>query len=1293
MTAPGGIELAQVWVPLMPEASRLAQGVNKIAGDAEKRFGRSGKVLGGHLAKGLEQGSRQAVASMKDVERATDQLSKARQKDEDGAGRVRVAQARLDDVLAKGKTTAAQRASAEEALARAQRQRENTTEQLTRAEKNLTKAKADNTAGALKTKMPLGHQMADSGSSAGGEFLASFADGIKGMGGKGGPIALAIAAAGGVAIAGGAFLGRQLWAGMQAEQRRDVIAAQIGVDEATMARYGQVAARAYTANFGESVEGNLDSIGAAIQAGIIPKGAGSGDIERTLANLETAKTVLGEDIPQVSRALGQMMKTGLVDSVEQATDVLIAGQQQGANLGGDWLDTLNEYSTQFRKLGLDAGTATVLIGQMVSNGARDSDVAADAIKEFSIRAVDGSKTTTDAFNALGLNADTMAHAFAEGGPAASKGLTEVIAAIQRIPDPVEKSRIQVALFGTQAEDLGGALNSMDLSKVAAGMESVSGATKRASDTMADNAASSVESARRNIEVSAQNVQTALAKAFGPQLEKMGGWFRDHQGDIVRFFSQVGSAALKGLDGFGAFASGTLRFLATVGTASRAVVPAVLGPISAMVKGLGGALSHLPGKAGEMGRALQTAGRGIDWYSDQVKQSGDRLNAMADGVDKLRSGLPGAADELTRLGNETADVTDLMTALGDAVIEMPDGKTITLKDNTPEVQERLKALGIKVQELPDGTVTITADTDEGRRIIDSWRRQETGKPVNVPVGADTAPAKRVLDEFMAQVAGRPPVNMPVHVDPNAGPAGLLLPPGSGAQPRARGGIDVWGPLSSYADGKLPRTALIQHPVGSRGLVQWAEPSTGGEAFIPLAPGNRRRSTAIWLETGRRLGALRFEQGGIRSGGADGLEQAVSDMVGTTYVRGGHSPQGADCSGAMSYLVNAALGMPQDSRMATGNAAEWLAARGFVKGEGGPGTLRIGWKNGGPGGGHMAGTLPDGRNVEQGGSVGEFTVGGGAAGAADPQFTNHMYLPLDALYPDGQPSGSGGRFGAMGYGSSGGGGGSGSSGGSGGGYASESERASAIADAEDRLATAEGDVREKEARLREVQADADAKESDRIAAENDLAETQRDRDKARAELIDAHNKPIGSDSGAGKGKGGPDGQSFGQDMLSGALEALGFDGEVFSDPTQWGIWKLFTGGANYVGGLLKNAHGGPSRLNPYGAAAMPYGGSPAGAQHGRGPGSPGPGNQGDGGLGGFQLGDGGGMSGVGDTLTGALPEVSDFLPSPATNAPNVDASINIHGPVGVSPNDLMSRIHSERNARARSAGSGLKGVGGF
>lgn len=44
--------------------------------------------------------------------------------------------------------------------------------------------------------------------------------------------------------------------------------------------------------------------------------------------------------------------------------------------------------------------------------------------------------------------------------------------------------------------------------------------------------------------------------------------------------------------------------------------------------------------------------------------------------------------------------------------------------------------------------------------------------------------------------------------------------------------------------------------------FAEPETGGEAYIPLAHQKRPRSIAIWRETGRRLGVM--ENGGIQSG---------------------------------------------------------------------------------------------------------------------------------------------------------------------------------------------------------------------------------------------------------------------------------------------------------------------------------------------------------------------------------------------------------------------------------------------
>jgi hypothetical protein len=72
---------------------------------------------------------------------------------------------------------------------------------------------------------------------------------------------------------------------------------------------------------------------------------------------------------------------------------------------------------------------------------------------------------------------------------------------------------------------------------------------------------------------------------------------------------------------------------------------------------------------------------------------------------------------------------------------------------------------------------------------------------------------------------------------------------------------------FSDDPLPRQATIQNPHGTNGLVQWAEKSTHGEAFIPLSPANRPRSVDIWRETGRRLGVESefesFAAGGLRS----------------------------------------------------------------------------------------------------------------------------------------------------------------------------------------------------------------------------------------------------------------------------------------------------------------------------------------------------------------------------------------------------------------------------------------------
>ncbi|ANE80567.1 glycoside hydrolase [Mycobacterium adipatum] len=119
--------------------------------------------------------------------------------------------------------------------------------------------------------------------------------------------------------------------------------------------------------------------------------------------------------------------------------------------------------------------------------------------------------------------------------------------------------------------------------------------------------------------------------------------------------------------------------------------------------------------------------------------------------------------------------------------------------------------------------------------------------------------------------------------------------------------------------------------------------------------------------------------------------VSQVSGTPYISGGDTPAGTDCSGLASWVSNAATNRPVfGDRFNTGNQESALLARGFKYGTQ-PGALVIGWN-----GGHTAVTLPDGTPVSSG-EGGGVKIGGG--GAYQPQFTKHMYLPME---PSGQPA---------------------------------------------------------------------------------------------------------------------------------------------------------------------------------------------------------------------------------------------------------------------------------------------------
>lgn len=317
------------------------------------------------------------------------------------------------------------------------------------------------------------------------------------------------AALGAAGVAAGAAFVRSI----DIEAANDKLSAQLGLTGERSAEIGKIAGDLYADAYGDSLESVNDALRAVLQNGLLPEDATTEQIESITAKVLDLSTAFEQDFGAVSRAVGQMLKTGLAKDADEALDLVTRGFQQGLDKSEDFLDTLNEYGTQFRKLGLDGETALGLLSQGIRAGARDVDVVADAIKEFSIRAVDGSELSKKGFEDLGLSAQKMTAIFAKGGPEASAALGTVLDKLRNVEDPAKRAEIAVALFGTQAEDLGDALFALDTSRAVGQLGDVEGAADKMGDTLNDNAKTKLEAFKRGMEQNVTNVLGGVVTAI------------------------------------------------------------------------------------------------------------------------------------------------------------------------------------------------------------------------------------------------------------------------------------------------------------------------------------------------------------------------------------------------------------------------------------------------------------------------------------------------------------------------------------------------------------------------------------------------------------------------------------------------------------------------------------------------------------------------------------------------------------------------------------------------------------
>lgn len=335
----------------------------------------------------------------------------------------------------------------------------------------------------------------------------------------------------------------------------------------------------YKQNMGESWSDLADAMTTAKQI----TGQMGAELKQTTGFAVTYRDVFGEDLTASIKTADTMMKNFGINSSE-AYNLLSQGAQNGLNKSGELLDTANEYSVYFKNLGFSANEMFDIFATGLEKGAFNLDKVGDAMKEFGIRSKDGSKSSAEGFQALGLNAEAMTAAFAKGGPSAQKAFDQVMTALNNLDDPFKKNLASVNLFGTQAEDmekdviaaLGSARSQFDMTRNT--MEQIN-------KIKYNSPAQAMKGIGRLVETS---VLVPIADRLLPKLSEFGQWFKDHTPQIEAGIDKAFKKGTKVLQSFGkivGWVKENADWLVPVmaGLTAAIVAQKVIGTVSKMYK--------------------------------------------------------------------------------------------------------------------------------------------------------------------------------------------------------------------------------------------------------------------------------------------------------------------------------------------------------------------------------------------------------------------------------------------------------------------------------------------------------------------------------------------------------------------------------------------------------------------------------------------------------------------------------------------------------------------------------------
>ncbi|BDP42929.1 phage tail protein [Deinococcus aetherius] len=368
-------------------------------------------------------------------------------------------------------------------------------------------------------------------------------------------LGLGVATSAALALAGGLAAAATSAVNLAGEQVKATAAleARLGTTAAEAQRLGDVAVQVFGNNFGGSLTEASEAVGTVRQQ---LGNLADDELQRVTEGALALKDSFGVEVPESIDATKTLMEQFGLTS-QQATDFLAAGFQKGLDRSGDFLDTINEYSTQFANGGASAAQFFSLLENGLQGGSLGTDRAADAFKEFRVRVQDGSEGVANALESIGINSEDLAKKMASGQVTAAEAFTLVQQKLAGVKDENLRMQAGVALIGTQYEDLG-QKGAAALSLTGRSMADLAGSTDKLNaryNTLGDFFGGLGRKVQVALLPAGQEV-LKLANEAMPYLQKAASWLGDKLPGWIK----------SGVDGVKTFASSAVTAYNTLNNA-------------------------------------------------------------------------------------------------------------------------------------------------------------------------------------------------------------------------------------------------------------------------------------------------------------------------------------------------------------------------------------------------------------------------------------------------------------------------------------------------------------------------------------------------------------------------------------------------------------------------------------------------------------------------------------------------------------------------------------------------------